>query len=269
MQKLYDHFLLQAHSLPSNHIIISLLEPRNPNTQESHHLFLDKLTPRQRASTKGPLVDIDNRFNKVFPSFSPFNHEFSPGNRLIDVFPNHFSFHLSNRKSNHNIRSHLRYLDNTTIQASSDPQSVVVVSDASIKNQVATSISHIHSHNNPVIKTIHHVVKVTSIEAELFAIRCGIIQATHIPNINRIIVITDSIHTAKKIFDSSSHSYQLQSALISQELREFFKKGNKNLIEFWDCPSNQKWHLHGADKTLYKCSTINSRSKYLYRDLFY
>jgi len=65
----------------------------------------------------------------------------------------------------------------------------VVVSDASIKNQVATFIAHVHTHNNPIIN-------VTSTEAELFIIKCDINQATQMANINHIIVITNSLHVA-------------------------------------------------------------------------
>jgi len=38
--------------------------------------------------------------------------------------------------------------------------------------------------------------------------------------------------------------YQLQSVLISQDLREFFKKDNNHHIKFWDGPSNQRWYLY-------------------------
>jgi len=36
---------------------------------------------------------MDNRFNKVFSSFDPYNSEFSPGSRIIDIFSSCFSFH--------------------------------------------------------------------------------------------------------------------------------------------------------------------------------
>jgi len=127
---------------------------------------------------------MNNELNEVFLSFSPFNPEFLSGNRLIDIFPNCFSFHLSNRSNSQDIKYNLRHLDNITIQVSSNSHSVVVVSDASIKNQVATSISHIYSHDKPVIKTKHHVIRVTSIEAELFTIRYSIIQAIYLPHVN-------------------------------------------------------------------------------------
>ena len=152
---------------------------------------------------------MDNRFNEVFLSFSPFNYEFSPGNKLIDVFSNYFSFHSLNKKSDHNVKSQLLKLNSITLQALLDPYLVVIVTDASIKNQVATLILYIHIYNRPVIKIIHHTVNVMSTEAELFVIRCSINQAICLPNVKCIFVIMDSIHTTKKIFDSSSHLYQI------------------------------------------------------------
>ena len=54
---------------------------------------------------------------------------------------------------------------------------------------------------------IHHVANITTTEAELFTIKCEINQAIGIPNIKHIVVITDSLHTTKRIFDLLSHSY--------------------------------------------------------------
>jgi len=45
-----------------------------------------------------------------------------------------------------------------------------------------------------------------STEAKLFVIKCGINQATNHNNISKIIIVTDSIHAARKIFDPSSHT---------------------------------------------------------------
>ena len=54
---------------------------------------------------------------------------------------------------------------------------------------------------------LHHTTNVISIEAELFTIRCRINQAINTNNILRIIVITDSLHVVKKIFDPSLHFF--------------------------------------------------------------
>jgi len=116
---------------------------------------------------------------------------------------------------------------------------------ASIKNNVTTSIMHIHMADKPLMKTIHHAVNVTSTEAKLFAIRCGINQSSHFDNISKIVVITDSIHMAQKIFDPSSHPFQTISAAILLDLHDFFNRSDNNSIEFWECPSHLKWVLHG------------------------
>ena len=127
---------------------------------------------------------------------------------------------------------------------SSDPHAALVITDASIKNDIATSISHIHLANRPLIKTVHHASFVTSTEAELFAIRCGINQACSIGNVSKIVVVTNSIHTAKKIFDYGSHPFQIHSAAILSELRSFFSSKDSNSIEFWECPSKLRWKFH-------------------------
>jgi len=103
----------------------------------------------------------------------------------------------------------MQNLDTITFDTSNDPHFSIVIADASVQNNVATSISHIYLHNSPVIKTVHQVVNVTSTEAKLFTIRYGINQAISIPNINRIVVITNSLHAARRIFNSLSHPYQI------------------------------------------------------------
>ena len=172
--------------------------------------------------------------------FDLFNKEFSSGDRLIDVFPSHFSFHSTNRQSKESIKIHICNLNNIILQASADLKSAIIVSNTSVKNQVATSIVYIHVHDRPIIKTVHHAINVTFTKAKIFATRCGINQVTNLPNIEQIIIITDSIHTAKRIFDSLSHPFQIHMSLISSKLRKFFDKDRNNTIEFWDFPSQCK-----------------------------
>jgi len=57
--------------------------------------------------------------------------------------------------------------------------------------------------DNFVIKQLQvHSLNVTSIEAELMAIRTGLIPAIEIDSVHNIMVITDSIAAAKKILES-------------------------------------------------------------------
>jgi len=173
-----------------------------------------------------------NRFNKCFPSFIPLHSEFSPGLRVIDNFSNCISFNVCNKEKDD--KSYAHQLDYMVLESSSSSSTAIIVSNASIKNNVITSILYMHTYNKPLTKTIYHTVHVTSTEAELFTIRCSINQATNFDNMFKIIVITDSIHAAKRL---SVHPYQVQSAAILSDLCNFFKYHENNSIKFWECPS--------------------------------
>ena len=68
-------------------------------------------------------------------------------------------------------------------------------------------IAHICCGYNIMANTIHYAINITITEAKLFAIRYEINQAIYITNILYIIIITDTIYLAKKIFDSSIYPY--------------------------------------------------------------
>ena len=240
LKKLYSHFLLHKSSLLSNHIISNILSSNKIQERRGHISSIDYLIAKQRIHLKSPLIDVDDKYNEYFPSFSFFNKEFKHKNRLIDLFSDCFYFHFCSSNS----KKHIEKLDEIALRTLSNPSSTIVVSDASIKNHIATSISHIHSYNTPVVKTLYRAINVTTTKAKLFAICCGINQAVANQDVNHIVVITDSFHATKKIFNSSVHPYQIHSAVISQELRKLFLRDSHNCIEFWDCPSKLKWPLH-------------------------
>jgi len=196
------------------------------------------------------LVDSNNKSHRIFSFFSPLHPELFPGSRIIDNFSDCFSFNLNNKEKNGQIQ----LLNNMVIELSLSLSTAIIVMDASIKNDIVTSILHVHLTNHLVTKTLHHVASVMSTEAGLFMIRCGINQACIKENMSKIIVVTDSIHMAKKIFDTSSHSYQSHAMAILSELCCFFAVNQSNSIEFWKCFSHLNWNLH---------KTVNRDSKSL------
>ena len=244
LQKISKRSLIRPFKLPDNHLLKTLMNDDLPSTKTPNPHNIGSLTNRQKSLIKGHLIDAHTKILGIFPLFSPINHEFSPGNHITDIFSNRFSFIPVNKKVENcnNIRG--CELDEMVLRCSSESQTALVITDASIKNDIATSISHIHSYNRPLVKTVHHAFFVTSTEAELFAIRCGINQACAIDNMSKIIVVTNSIHAAKKIFDSGSHPYQIHSATILSELCTFFSSNESNTIKFWECPSKLRWRLH-------------------------
>jgi len=51
---------------------------------------------------------------------------------------------------------------------------VIVIVDASIKDNIAISVSHVYAYGRKLFKKIHHAVNVTLTETELFTIRYAI-----------------------------------------------------------------------------------------------
>ena len=218
LQKITKRLQIRPFKLLINYILRNLMDNLPPSSTIPNPHKIGLLTNHQRSLTKGHLIDLYNKSHRIFLSFSPLSIEFSPGHHVIDNFSDHFSFNLANRKGKTKDNIHAQELDEMVLQVSSSPHTALVVTDASIKNDIAISISHIHLTNSPLTKYVHHALFVTSTEAELFAIRCGINQACSKDNVLKIIVITDSIHATKKIFDSNSHPYQLHSIAILCEL---------------------------------------------------
>ena len=230
------------------------MDNKSDNLSLSYFLSLSSLTKQQCSLIKGHIVNMDNRFNEVFLLFNPTNPRFQPGNRIIDSFSNRFSFHLSSKSSDYSLKSCIQQLNALTIESSNSLTNTLMVTDASVKNNVASSIAYIHVHNKPMVKTLHYVVNATTSEAKFFAIRYSINQAILSHEIFKIIVVIDSIHVTKKIFNPSLHMLQkqaalIQAALILRDLREFFNHHPENIIEFWKCPSKSNWHLHKAVDT--------------------
>jgi len=173
---------------------------------------------KQQAAIKSSIVDANSCLNGIFLSFDFLNKEFYLGNRSVDFFFNCFSFHKDNHSSEERKSHYCSLLDNIMLNTLSDPSKVIIVSDISIKNNVATSIAHVHSFSNPLKKTFHHAISVTSTEVKLFTIRCRINQATQISGTFHIIIVTDTLHAVQRIFDSTIHLYQIQAIAISKDL---------------------------------------------------
>ena len=207
LQKIARRSEICPLKLPPSYLLRSLMDDSPSSFIMPNPYCVELLTNCQRNLTKGHLINSFNKALRIFPLFSPLNSEFSPGLCIMDEFSNRFCFNLVNKKEKEKYKTHAQELDDIVLSNFSSPQSALVIMDASIKHNIATLISHVHIANHPLTKTVHHASFVTSTKAELFAIRCGINQACSINNVSKIIVVTDSIHTTKKIFDSKSYPY--------------------------------------------------------------
>ena len=256
LQKLADCSLIRPFKLPENHIIQSLMNDSLYRSNSSNPHTISSLMNRQRNIVKSHIIDSKTKSYGIFPSFAPLHQKFTPGYCISDKFSDCFSFNLVDKKGKDNICA--QELDNLVLQ-NSLPLSALVVTDTSINDNIATLVMHIHQANSPLIKMVHHTMFITSSEAELFTMRCRINQACNKDNISKIVIITDSIHLVKRIFDSLLHPLQSHLAVILSELQLFFNKSQDNSIKFWKCPSHLKWRFHkdvDKDSKLFKPTSI-------------
>ena len=138
-----------------------------------------------------------------------------------------FFFLSVNQKDSNALTSHCNRLNNIIKNLLVNQDTILIIIDTSIKNNIVTLVSHIYRGQEVITKSVYYAMNVTSMEAELFSIRYRINHAVQLQDIICIIVITNAITAAKWIFDLSVHPYQLHSIVISKNLRYFFKKNLK------------------------------------------
>ena len=139
------------------------MENNSDTLSHPHPLSLSFLTRCQCDLIKGHLVNMDNWFNEVFSFFNLLNLEFNPGNRIINSFSDHFSFHSFSKYNNYLFKDHIQKLNNLAIELSDTPSNALVVTNASVKNNIATSIVHIHVYNKLIVKMLHYKIVMINI----------------------------------------------------------------------------------------------------------
>ena len=125
---------------------------------------------KQQVKIKSSIVDIKNHLKKVLSSFDSLNKEFLPSFCLVDIFSDQFSFTTVNCKDTDIIRTHNR-LNKVYENSLNNQDTILIIVNTSVKNNITTLVSHIQKSHNIVNKCVHHTMNVNYIEAELFAIR--------------------------------------------------------------------------------------------------
>jgi len=165
---------------------------------------MNKLTIKQKFLVKSSLVDSINQLNKLQPAFDRLHKEVSSGFHLIYTFLSWFSFHLANRKNVSNLCVYFYVLNMFVQNMLFNSGTIIAIADTSIKNNITTAVSHVFSNCGKLSKKAHHVVNVTTTEAELFAIRSTINQSCQVSSLQILFMLPRKslihwhIHTSYK-----------------------------------------------------------------------
>jgi len=218
LDKVSGRYYLRVASLSKQHAINSLLNDHHSKEAKLHWLAIDNFTEKQRLKIKSFIVDTNNYLDEIYSFFNRLYRKLLSGFCLCDNLSNCFSFHKVDKKKPENICNHLKSLDELLFNSFLNPNMVIIIADTSIRNNIATSVSYIFSWYGNLSKIIYHAFNITLTEAKLIAIRCGINRPIQVSNVNKIIVIMDTIHATKCIFNSSVHLYQLHLIVVLQDL---------------------------------------------------
>ena len=194
LKKLLGQSQLRVESLPRQHALRALLDRHHSKGAEPHPMAIACLTAKQNLRLKSPIQDINHCLNQVHPAFNTLNPELRPGFCIMDLFPNHISFFPVKYMDDTARRNQISKLNNLMHAVAGQTQTILVVTDASVKKgHQAISIAHGWHNQMLAFNSEYAAINVTPAEAETFAIRDGINQTTAIEGVNHIIVITDSI----------------------------------------------------------------------------
>ena len=142
LNKLSSQHYLCAIYLPKQHMINTFLDEHHSKKAKPHHMVSIYLTSKQCLKIKSSIIDTNNHLNEVFPSSNSFNKELSPGFCLVNNFSDCFPFHLFNQKDTNIIITHWNKLNSIYKDSPTNQDTVLIISDASVKNNVAIFISH-------------------------------------------------------------------------------------------------------------------------------
>ena len=152
---------------------------------------------------KSPIKDVSERLNEIKDEFDLFHILFHPGLRLVDHFSSKILFHSPTSSSNEALFDHSSKLNLVFKETQNSSKDIAVISDGSVKTVgSATAIAHIWKDNKVIAQLKAHANNITSLEAELMAMRIGLIHALEDPEAQQVLVITDSLEAGKKIISS-------------------------------------------------------------------
>jgi len=195
---------------------------------------------------RSPLLDTEASFFNLTEHSNSLHPKIYPGCRLLDNFPDQVSFHPCDHSNGRTHKLQFDTLGQLCHEASSDPSTLVVATDASVippRNMQAVSVAHFWRLGEQVSLSKAPTGQATALDTELFAIRLSVVKATSF-DVKRIVIITDSLTAARRAVDASVYSGQAHSLAIVQAPKGFFTNYPDRSIHFWDCPSKAQWSLH-------------------------
>ncbi|PPQ94497.1 hypothetical protein CVT25_013817, partial [Psilocybe cyanescens] len=191
--------------------------------------------------TSGTLFESDTNVLALTETLLPMNPLSRPGVRLMDRFADQVHFDdckISRGDADKELKQRTKHLDKLRDMISENIGTYYAGTDATI----AASI--LFSGGVERWRARHVAGKVTAPDAELYAIRSAIVNATSRDDCTDIFIFTDSMASARQAVDPSIHSGQGHSVAVCEALQTWFTRKDGQSITFVYVPLRLQWDLH-------------------------
>ncbi|PPQ94342.1 hypothetical protein CVT25_000408, partial [Psilocybe cyanescens] len=228
-------------TLTPTHPVRAFLSRFNCGTIAPHpSLSIQTMSEPEIFRTSGTLFESDTNVLALTETLLPMNPLSRPGDRLMDRFSDQVHFDdckISRGDADKELKQRTKHLDKLQDKISENIGTYYAGTDASRPlsgRYQAIAASILFSGGVERWRARHVAGKVTAPDAELYAIRSAIVNATSRDDCTDIFIFTDSMASARRAVDPSIHSGQGHSVAVCKALQTWFTRKDGQSITFWD-----------------------------------
>ncbi|PPQ95632.1 hypothetical protein CVT25_000801 [Psilocybe cyanescens] len=238
-------------TLNLTHPVRAFLSRFNCSTIAPHPtLSIQTMSEPEIFRTSGTLFESDTNVLALTETLLSMNLLSRPGVRLMDRFADQVHFDdckISCGNADKELKQRTKHLNKLCDKISENIRTYYAGTDTSLPlsgryQAIAASILFSGGVKHWCVR--HVAGKVTAPDAELYAIRSAIVNATSCNNCTDIFIFTDSMASACRAVDPSIHSGQGHSVAVCEALQTWFTRKDGQSITFVYVLSQLQWDLH-------------------------
>jgi hypothetical protein len=205
---------------------------------EPHAQLIYHMTEGMQAKVKSSLMEVNSKMLDMGEVFEPLYPELAPGKHFMDRFSEQVTFFEKPRGMK--PEDWTDTLDKAVNRACQLTDHVSVFLDASSTKKdclQAAFMAFIEHRGLDLVQIKCPASRATAPDAELFAIRLGLLRCLQLEDIETILVFTDSVASTHTVVDPSTHSGQSHSLAVIQALIPWLEVDPLRKVQFWYVPS--------------------------------
>jgi hypothetical protein len=168
-----------------------------------------------QTKVKSSLMEVNSKMLDMGEVFEPLCPELAPGKQFMDRFLERVTFF--EKPQGMKPEDWTDTLDEAVDRAHQLTDHVSIFLDASStkKDRLQAAVAaFIERRGSDLVQIKHSAGRATAPDAELFAIRLGLLRCLRLKDIETILVFTDSVASACMVVDPSTHSGQSHSLAV-------------------------------------------------------